>query len=49
MEGEAKKIHGQNNHFHMVYCTTSHPLNQEQIIFMKKFPYSPGCNDLTRH
>jgi hypothetical protein len=22
MEGQLKEIHGQNNHFYMVYCTT---------------------------
>jgi hypothetical protein len=24
MTGHLKEIHGQNNHFHMVYCTTRH-------------------------
>jgi len=30
MEGQLKKIHGQNNHFHMMHCTTRHPMNYEK-------------------
>lgn len=26
MEGTKREIHGQNNHFYMVYCATHHPL-----------------------
>jgi hypothetical protein len=47
MPGQPEEIHGQNNHFHVVYCATSVELWNPLLSLLEYFPRAHQVNGVS--